>query len=400
MRIPRLLILGALIVHFPACGEGGDQGDRPDAYIGTEEDPAWPELQPLVAPFDFGPWLTMPEPGHIVVSWATTADRTGTVRFGTEPDDLDQSAATSSLDNVQHVAIGPLEPGTPYYYEVEVGGVTRGGVFTTPGRDSWRFIHQAEFHSPTMNVFVALWADAIRAFRPHVVVESGDMVDNGDNPDHWRGYFRTAAPWISNVILLPAGSNHVKGADGNAFLKALFVLPGNERWYPTRYGAVQFLTLDSTFDSSADIEADEPAWIADEVAAAHDGDDDPEFLIAAWHYPACSSSYASRNQLRSWIMTHFIDTMRASGGIDLALVGHDKYYERSIITGGPGIVHVQSNIGKRSPSDPGNNHPDCIPVVTNTSTLSVPFFTVEPGRLSARVLDAEGAEIDSFVIEK
>jgi hypothetical protein len=43
----------------------------------------------------------------------------------------------------------------------------------------------------------------------------------------------------------------------------------------------------------------------------------------------------------------FLDAFKANGGVDLILAAHDKYYERSTITGG--IVRVITNIGNSSP---------------------------------------------------
>lgn len=382
-----------LAVGLAGCGDGSGA-------------PGTPEELPEA--FDFPPWLTMPEPNRIVVSWRTTEPSTGTVHFGTSPA---YGASLSSVDEqrLHHLDLGTLEPATEYYYEVEIHGTDarRGGVFQTPGASTWRFLHIGELHAPSMVDYVAMSAEAIRAFQPHVIVESGDMLDHGDDLDHWRAYFQASAPWISNAILLPIGSNHVQGPDGNEHLRELFVLPNNEIWYATRWGNVQFLSLDSTYEVlDAQVMDAELAWLAEQTRLAHDGVEDPDFLVASWHYPACSSHYAQRAHTRDWIMDSFIGAFLQNGGLDLALVGHDKYYERSIIHGGidggmgGDIVHVQSNIGKLAPGDEGNSRGECEPIVTNTDTRSVSMFTVEPGRIRGRVLDEHGEEIDRFTITR
>ena len=368
----------------------------------------WPTHVDLPEEFDFPPWLTMPEPNRIVVSWRAVEPSTGTVRFGTSTA-YDQSVSSSKEGRLHHVDLGRLEPATQYYYEVEIDGTgaRRAGTFQTPGASNWRFVHIGEFHAPSMSRFVARSAEAIRAFQPHVIVESGDMVDSGSKLDDWRSYFRTSAPWISNAIFLPIGSNHVRGSNGNRYLRELFILPNNERWYPTRWGNVQFLTMDSTYDKDVNgIDTDQLDWLAEQTAFAHDGVDDPAFLVATWHYPACSSSYDSRDDDRDWVMENFVRTFVDNGGLDMALVGHDKYYERSIIEiddeegDEHRIVHVQSNVGKIKPGSEGKNRKECTPVVTNTDTRSLTMFTVEPSRISGQVVDDEGEEIDSFVVER
>nr|MBA2545033.1 hypothetical protein [Deltaproteobacteria bacterium] len=73
-----------------------------------------------------------------------------------------------------------------------VAAVWRKGVFVMPGRAGWRFLHSGEFHAPSEAENVAKFAAAIREFRPHVLLESGDMVDDGNSLSQWRSYLRTS----------------------------------------------------------------------------------------------------------------------------------------------------------------------------------------------------------------
>ncbi|MBA2542687.1 MAG: hypothetical protein H0V17_23790, partial [Deltaproteobacteria bacterium] len=205
-------------------------------------------------------------------------------------------------------------------------------------------------------------------------------------------------PWISNVLLIPAHSNHVNGDGGNATLKDLFVLPGNERWFTTRYGQVAFFSLDSTFSANDDVESVEVPWLESNAALAHDGVDDPTFVIAAWHHPACSSQYWTRTGERNWVQDHFVSTFREAGGVDLILAAHDKYYERNEITGG--IVHVITNIGNVSPEIPGGNHTACTVTATDRTTQSTGLYTLDGSTLSASIIDDTGSEIDAFTVSK
>ncbi len=362
-------------------------------------DPMWPDDTALPAEFDFPPYLTMFAADFVVVSWRTMTATSGVVRFGTT-EALGDEIATTAAANLHHISLTNLEPATAYYYEVAIAGTAaaRKGVFVTPGRTQWRFLASGEYHAPSESSGVAAFADEIRNFRPHVIIESGDMVDDGNDLTHWRSYLRTSAPWISNVLLLPAHSNHVNGSGGNSMLRDYFVLPNNERWYSTRYGQVEVLTIDSHTDGNSDVMKTEVPWIATAAAAAHDGTDDPTFLIAAWHHPACSSYYSSRASSRSWVQTNLVGTLKANGGVDLILAAHDKYYERSTITGG--IAHVITNIGNISPSSPGANHPDCTVEATLLTTRSTGLFTVDGNSIAAKIVDETGAELDAFTLQK
>jgi hypothetical protein len=390
--------------HFSSGSADDDDDTTPDASHDssiptTETNPAWPADSPLPAEFDFPPYLNMLDASTIVVSWRTMNPSTGVVHFGTTPAyGTDLPDATSNT--LHHVTLSNLAPATAYHYEVSIDGTsaTRKGVFVTPGATAWRFMHSGEFHAPSEVTGVKKYTQQILAFRPHVILESGDMVDDGGDLTHWRSYMRTSAPWISNVILLPSHSNHVNGSGGNSMLLDNFVLPNNERWYTTRYGQVELISIDSTYGSNSDVASVEVPWIAAEAAAAHDGTDDPTFLIAAWHYPACSSQYASRQTQRAWVMSNLVNTLKSNGGVDMIIAAHDKYYERSTIAGG--IVHVITNIGNISPEIPGLNHADCTVEKTLRNSRSAMFVEVDGSTLSAKIFDETGVEIDAVSIMK
>jgi len=374
-------------------GNGGD-----GSMVGNT-DPDWPADEPLPPEFDFPPYLNMLDASTIVVSWRTTNATTGKVDYGTT-EAYGMGAASGTAGNLHHITLSNLVPATAYYYRVSIDGTTatRKGVFVTPGATKWRFISFGEYHAPSESAGAAKFANEIRDFRPHVIVESGDMVDTGTDITHWRSYMRTSAPWISNVILMPAHSNHVNGSGGNPNLLDYFVLPNNERWYLTRYSQIQFFTIDSTYDQNSDVASVEMPWLQTQAAAAHDGTDDPTFVVAAWHYPACSSQYLSRSGVRTWVNQNIVKAFRDNGGIDLILSAHDKYYERNTLNGN--IVHIITNIGNISPEIPGQNYVDCQVVKTLRNNRSTALITVDDKLLSAKVIENDGTELDAFTIQK
>jgi hypothetical protein len=404
----RAFAIGAFVVGFgcqdvphalpPTPGADVDAGPTVDDV--EPLGPEWPSDEPLPPEIDLPPWLTMPAENRVVVSWRTVAPSRGGVFLSAETGD-GLVLVSPAFAELHHVDLGVLEPATTYEYEVFVDGtsIARRGVFVTPGRDHWRFAHLAEFHAPSDSATVAKFAAALRTFRPHVVVESGDMCDSGNNMDHWRSYLRTSAPWISNVILLPAHSNHVNGSLGNPLVHELFALPGNERWYRTRWGQVEFYTLDSTYNGiNPDVPTLQLDWLRDGLLDMREAADRPLFIIGAWHYPACSSHYASREAQHLWALDNLVDGFLAAGELDLALTGHDKYYERSLIDGR--VVHVMSNAGRLAPSVEGGNAERCDPIVTNTRTRSVALFDVDGGAITGIAVNEQGAWIDAFVIDK
>lgn len=368
--------------------------------------PLWPPLQALPPRFDTPSWVTSPAPERMVIGWRTVGPETAEVELylAGDEDQIAEGAEPIAVATqgepalLHHVVFDQLEPGIGYRYRIRlVGGDSQWeGVFVTSGLERWRFVHLAEMHAPTDSIEAQQFGDEIREFRPQVVIESGDMVNTGSNLDHWRGYLHSSRAWISNVILLPAHSNHANGVSGSQHLLDHFALPGNERWYRTRYGNVDIVTLDSTYDGVSPDVATEPDWIRDQMTQVRNADDDT-MVIAAWHYPACSSSYSTRSPQRRWVMDNFVSAFVESGGIDLILVGHDKYYERSLIDmDGHSIVHVQSNAGKLAPSTSGNNEPECSSIERYTDRRSIVAGEVTPYSITGQVIDTGGVLLDWF----
>ncbi len=378
---------------------GDGNGGGSDASMLGDTDPMWPADSTLPPEFDFPPYLNLLDGTTVVVSWRSTNSTTGKVRYGTT-EAYGTELADATAGNLHHITLSNLAPATAYHYEVSIDSTTatRKGVFVTPGATKWRFISFGEYHAPSESSGVAKFANEIRDFRPHLIVESGDMVDTGTDITHWRSYMRTSAPWISNVLLMPAHSNHVNGTGGNQNIKDYFVLPNNERWYLTRYGQVQFFTIDSTYDQNSDVMSAEMPWLNTVAGEAHDGTDDPTFVIAAWHYPACSSQYLSRSGVRQWVNQNIVKAFRDHGGIDLILSAHDKYYERNVLTGG--IQHIITNIGNISPEIPGQNFADCTVVKTLRNNQSTALISIDGKNLSAKIIENDGTELDSFTIAK
>lgn len=133
-------------------------------------------------------------------------------------------------------------------------------------------------------------------------------------------------------------------------------------------------------------------WLASHTAA-HDGVDDPTFVIAAWHDPACSSQYLTRSSARYWMHDHFVATLRARrrrsdprGARQGLPTQRDRRRDR------PRIGNVPTEI-------PGGNHAACRAVNTHRPSRSA-LVAIDGATLAASVVDETGAEVDSFVIAK
>jgi len=98
------------------------------------------------------------------------------------------------------------------------------------------------------------------------------------------------------------------------------------------------------------------------------------------------------------VQDNLVAAFKANGGIDLIVAAHDKYYERNMITGN--IVTLITNIGEVSPEIPGGNHASCTVMKSSRSNQSLLFVDVAGKLMSGRVVDQNGAPVDSFTIAK
>ncbi len=227
-------------------------------------------------------------------------------------------------------------------------------------------------------------ASTINGWNPAYVVTVGD---NGYNPDAtsngaggfiWPGSLidRSIGQWFSSYIgnyqgafgggpdparasrFFPALGNHDwDGSPAGAVWSKLpyrsyFTLPGNERYYTVRAGAVQFFVIDSEPRSPGNgtqyeldgVSATSPQalWLRDHLA-----DSTATFKIVVFHHPPYTSSPRGSNQILRWPF--------AEWGANLVLNGHEHNYER--LTGPGGVPYVITGNGGNTltntfPSDP------------------------------------------------
>ena len=65
-----------------------------------------------------------------------------------------------------------------------------------------------------------------------------------------------------------------------------------------------------------------------------------------------------------------------------------------------GIVHIITNIGNISPEIPGQNYADCTVNKTLRNNRSTALISVDGNNLSAKIIENDGTELDSFTIAK
>jgi hypothetical protein len=240
--------------------------------------------------------------------------------------------------------VGGLSPATSYVYRVTAGkAAVEAAHFTTAPIDTrpFRFLvygdsrTDAEAHAAVIRAMEAVPSDFL--------VNTGDMVDMGNQPEDWGELFSIEGRLLRDRCVFVAVGNHelARGdrAGAVAFLRyfagtdqgqELTQLYGSFRWSNTRFFVL------NAMDTWTGAERD---WLRAELDRALD---EPGIVhrIAVMHWgPYSSGPHGNNPALESGEVTRAMRERK----VDLILAGHDHAYERGegqglkyVVTGGAG----------------------------------------------------------------
>lgn len=239
----------------------------------------------------------------------------------------------------QHtVKLSGLEPGSKYYFRVgdaQHGWWSEAGsVKTADGGKNTVFFHMTDPQAQNLKQYNRAWKTVLEtAFDKYpeagFIIETGDLVDHGDNNKHWQYMFDSGSKNLMNTFFMPATGNHEgRGVSATA---NRFVLPNVPQqntetgvYYSFDYNNVHFAVL-NTEDLGADkaLSKQQLDWLRADMQKS-----DADWKFVAFHKAVYSqgSHYsdddvcALRGQLGS-IMPEL--------GIDMVFQGHDHVYMRT-----------------------------------------------------------------------
>ncbi len=236
------------------------------------------------------------------------------------------------------VTLSDLEPGATYYYRVgdaEKGWWSETGkIRTADGSDSITFLHVADPQSQTEGQYERSWAKVLdEAFNlfpeTDFVINTGDLVDHGDNFTQWQYMFNTASDSLMDTFMMPASGNH-EDHGTNAIVNQ-FVLPDAPEqdtssgvYYSFDYNNAHIAVLNSNdLDENEALSASQIEWLIDDMRQSNA---DWKFVVLHKAVYSQGSHYkdddvcAIREQLGA-IMPEL--------DIDLVFQGHDHVYMRT-----------------------------------------------------------------------
>lgn len=389
-----------------------------------------------------GPYLQMASPTTLTIRWRTDLPGTGTVRCGTEENQLTMTFTEPAPVTEHVVRLTGLTPATHYYYAVKTDEteMAAGAAchFYTPPADGanvpvrfWvlgdcgtQNIHQEEVRNAFAPVHAQRRADLWLMLGDNAYPDCTDQRYQLAVFDMYSEYLRQMALWscIGNHETLAGLDEQETYAHDRVFTfptagECGGVASGTERYYSWNYGPIHFISLDSMTVSRA-ADGAMAQWVRTDLEA-----NTLPWVVALWHHPPYTKgSHNSDFEIELVEMRQNILPILEGHGVDLVLCGHSHCYERSyLIDGHYGTSDTFTNGNQK---DAGNGRADsdgaylkagtgmtpnqgAVYVVAGSSgqvsggTLDHPAHFISLNKLGSLVVDVSGTRMDvKFLREK
>lgn len=225
------------------------------------------------------------------------------------------------------------------------------------GHRPFRILHISDTQEPegTREAFEQMTK---AGFEADFMLNSGDLVDVGNERQDWDMLLEYGEPWLSRIPMMPCIGNHdARLGLGAGLYLTIFDLPDNgakeipqDASYTFRYGNTEFFVLDV-------MSAREPQtrWLADVLSKSN-----ATWKIAMLHFPPFLIEGSGARIEEDW------GTLFQHYSVDLVLTGHVHFYARSY------------PIRDGKPADDGKG-----PIyVTSVTIPSTDFERVRPGNVA------------------
>jgi acid phosphatase type 7 len=290
------------------------------------------------------------------VAWRTQTDVTSSVaQIVLAGDDIDWSAI-ARIDGSSYIqesnrgpystheaAFNGLTPGDSYTYRVGDGtavGWSDTYTFRVPALDEPLVVVVLGDSRTRADV----WDDVVHAAAAHnptFIVNSGDLISDGDDMNDWNEWFERAKDVFPSIALMPVLGNHERQSPN---YMASFALPRKaategmmEQYWVADIGPTRWIGLNSEY-----LLTEQAAWLDTLL----DGEN-PQWMMAAFHRPAYAA-HLTRGEgnldiRRLW--SPIFDKY----GVQTVWQGHDHYYNRTksirgeeIVEDGEGTIYITS----------------------------------------------------------
>ncbi|NBB94956.1 MAG: metallophosphoesterase [Planctomycetes bacterium] len=339
----------------------------------------------------------------------------GAISVEAESEDIETDSGTWEY----HSAVfTDLKPETTYAYRVGSGiHWSPWTHFTTAaaGAKPFSFIYLGDLQngvrSHCRRVVHAAYREAPDAA---FMLQAGDLVNRGNEDDHWDGWFESCGWLVHGLPLVPVLGNHethvVTVNDKKHYnqtpplWKGLFALPDNgpegleDTAYWFDYQGVRFVVLNSNHERDK-----QAAWLDDVLAGRGD-----KWSIVSMHHPVYPSA-VKRGTGKGRVRDAFQPVFDRRG-VDLVLQGHDHSYMRT------GLMRHDPEIDEHhvaTESDTGTVYVNSVVGSKQYDVATAPFkrrtgqnlqlyqvIHIDGDALHYRAYTADGNVYDEFKLEK
>ncbi len=398
-----------------------------------------------------GPYLQTGTSDSMIIRWRTSSPTGSFVRYGTDPDDLNNSTFDSNQTTEHEVRLTNLMVDTTYYYTVgDSTGILADSSFVTSPEEGtlkevriWVLGDSGTKNDNARDVRDAYY-DYIDANHTDVVLMLGDNAYNsGTDEEYEHALFNMYGDLMEKTPFWPARGNHDMEIDGEIPYYNVFSLPvngeaggvpsGTETYYSFNYANVHFIVLDSV-EYGGDIEK-MLDWLEEDLESTMQ-----RWTIAYWHHPPYTKgSHDSDKESDLIIMRQEVLPLLEKYGVDLVFSGHSHSYERSYLINGhygysteyssnPDLYTINNNDGRndgdgaysKAESSAGGGTVYCVagssgqadsgvldhPVMLEFNdsrglpVLGSVIVEVNGNQLESKFINTEGEILDHFTIVK
>ncbi|HEC62040.1 MAG TPA: T9SS type A sorting domain-containing protein [bacterium] len=273
------------------------------------------------------PYLSSVTQTSIIVSWQTDIPSDSEVEYGLT-DSYDVTISDTSQVMIHSLKLTGLDPSTTYHYQVKSGETaSEDNTFQTAVTPDEDFIFVAYGDTRTNPDDHLSVVNRIIAVNPKLVLNVGDLVEEGGVQYQWDIYFDTIKDLAKNTPIYSATGNHE--GESPLYYNQLFLPHNNpdstEKYYSFDYGNSHFIALNTNIpylEGSAQY-----TWLESDLEAASSAD----YIFVVFHHPPyCSSpDHGSDLAVRDAFCPLF-----ETYGVDIVFTGHTHIYERTILFNG------------------------------------------------------------------
>lgn len=292
-----------------------------------------------------GPYLQIGTPNSLIVKWVSKNSAVGSVHYGIQEDQLDQTVVEAVATEQHEITLHDLLPNTTYYYQISTDTELFGDVHT--------FKTAPETGS---NTSVRVWLigdsgtadDKAAAVRDNfyeynespqtdVWIMLGDNAyTSGTQQEYQRAVFDMYPDTLSSTVVWPTLGNHDAASLGGVPYYDIFTLPtkgeaggvasGTEAYYSFNYANIHFVCLNSETSITSKNGA-MYAWLEADLQA-----NNQDWTVVYFHQPPYSKgSHDSDDPLEIKMrrLRENFTPLFDQYGVDLVFSGHSHTYERS-----------------------------------------------------------------------